>query len=66
MARARHSDAAVQVTVPGVIEAGAELVVKNESDQPVRVVTDAHERLKGARTALMSQLIRHRELPVDP
>jgi hypothetical protein len=46
MARARHSDAAVQVTVPGVIEPGAELVVKNESDQPIRVVADPHERLK--------------------
>jgi hypothetical protein len=34
------------VTVPGVIEPGAELVVKNESDQPIRVVADPHERLK--------------------
>jgi hypothetical protein len=32
MARAWHSTAAVEVTVPGVIEPGAELVVKNESD----------------------------------
>ena len=34
MARARSREAAVQVTVPGVLEPGAELVVKNESDQP--------------------------------
>ena len=46
MARAWHSTAAVEVTVPGVIEPGAELVVKNESDQPIRVVADPHERLK--------------------
>ena len=46
MARARHSDAAVQVTLPSVIEPGAELVVKNESDQPIRVIADPHERLK--------------------
>jgi hypothetical protein len=46
MVRARSGDAAVQVTVPGVIEPGAELVVKNESDQPIRVVADPHERLK--------------------
>jgi hypothetical protein len=44
--RARSGDAAVQVTVPGVIEPGAELVVKNESDEPIRVVADPHERLK--------------------
>jgi len=46
MVRARSGDAAVQVTVPGVIEPGAELVVKNESDQPIRVVADPRERLK--------------------
>ena len=46
MVRARSGDAAVQVTVPGVIETGAELVVKNESDQPIRVIADPHERLK--------------------
>jgi hypothetical protein len=46
MARARSREAAVQVTVPGVIEPGAELVVKNESDHPIRVVADPHERLK--------------------
>jgi len=46
MARAWHSTAAVEVTVPGVIEPGAELVVKNESDQPIRVVADPHETLK--------------------
>jgi hypothetical protein len=34
MACIRHSEAAVEVTVPGVLEPGAELVVKNESDQP--------------------------------
>src|SRR5262249_20267255 len=32
-ARIRHSEAAVEVTVPGVLEPDAELVVKNESDQ---------------------------------
>jgi hypothetical protein len=46
MVRARSGDAAVHVTVPGVIEPGAELVVKNESDQPIRVVADPRERLK--------------------
>ena len=46
MVRARSRAAAVHVTVPGVIEPGAELVVKNESDQPIRVVADPHERLK--------------------
>ena len=46
MVRARSGDAAVQVTLPGVIEPGAELVVKNESDQPIRVVADPRERLK--------------------
>ena len=46
MARDRSTDAAVQVTLPGVIDPGAELVVKNESDQPIRVVTDPHETLK--------------------
>jgi hypothetical protein len=45
MMRARSRDAAVQVTLPGVIEPGAELVVKNESDQPIRVVADPHETL---------------------
>jgi hypothetical protein len=33
------------VTVPGVIEPGAELLVKNESDQPIHVVADPHETL---------------------
>jgi hypothetical protein len=46
MARARHSDVAVEVTVPGVLEPGVELVVKNESDQLIRVVADPHETLK--------------------
>ena len=46
MVRARSRDAGVHVTVRGVIEPGAELVVKNESDQPIRVVADPHERLK--------------------
>ena len=45
MVRARSRDAAVHVTVPGVIEPGAELVVKNESDQPIRVVADPYETL---------------------
>jgi hypothetical protein len=45
MIRARSREAALQVTLPGVIEPGAELVVKNESDQPIRVVTDPHETL---------------------
>jgi hypothetical protein len=45
MMRARSRDAAVQVTLPGVIEPGAELVVKNDSDQPIRVVADPHETL---------------------
>src|SRR6267378_2190902 len=45
MVRARSRDAAVHVTVPGVIKPGAELVVKNESDQPIRVVADPHETL---------------------
>jgi hypothetical protein len=44
MVRAWHS--AVEVTVPGVLEPGAELVVKNESDHPIRIVADPHERLK--------------------
>ena len=46
MVRARSGDAAVQVTLPDLIEPGAELVVKNESDQPIRVVADPRERLK--------------------
>ncbi|SRR5712692_4526223 len=46
MARSRHSEAAVEVTVPGVLEPGTELVVKNETDHPIRVVADPHERLK--------------------
>jgi hypothetical protein len=46
MVRTRSGDAAVHVTVPGVIEPGAELIVKNESDQPIRVVADPRERLK--------------------
>ena len=46
MVRARSHAEAVHVTVPGVIEPGAELVVKNESDQPICVVADPRERLK--------------------
>ena len=46
MVRARSGDAAVQVTVPGVIEPRAELVVKDETDHPIRVVADLPERLK--------------------
>jgi hypothetical protein len=45
IARARSHAAAVHVTVPGVIEPGAERTVKNESDQPIHVVA-ACERLK--------------------
>ena len=55
MVRARSRDAAVHVTVPGVIEPGAELVVKNESDQPIRVVADPHETLT----------LKTRERPMD-
>ena len=55
MMRARSREATVHVTVPGVIEPGAELVVKNESDQPIRVVADPHETLT----------IRTRERPSD-
>jgi hypothetical protein len=46
MTRVRSREAAVQVRVPGVIEPGAELVVKNESDQPIRVIADPRETLK--------------------
>jgi hypothetical protein len=46
MTRARSREATVQVTVPGVIEPGAELLVKNESDQSIRVIADPHETLK--------------------
>jgi hypothetical protein len=46
MVGARSHAEATYVTVPGVIEPGAELVVKNESDHPIRVVADPHERLK--------------------
>ena len=45
MMRAHSREATVHVTVPGVIEPGAELVVKNESDHPIRVVADPHETL---------------------
>jgi hypothetical protein len=45
MMRARSRAAPVHVTVPGVIEPGAELVVKNDSDQPIRLVADPHETL---------------------
>jgi hypothetical protein len=45
MVCARSRAAAVHVTVPSVIEPGAELVVKNESDQPIRVIADPHETL---------------------
>src|SRR5258708_20891611 len=46
MVQARSRAAAVHVTVPGVIEPGAELVVKNESDQPIPAVADPHEPLQ--------------------
>jgi hypothetical protein len=46
MVHTRPRDAAVHVTVPGMIEPGAELVVKNESDQPIRVIADPCETLK--------------------
>jgi hypothetical protein len=36
----------VDVTVPGVLEPGTELVIKNEGDRPMRVVADPHEILK--------------------
>jgi hypothetical protein len=55
MVRARSRAAAVHVTVPGVIEPGAELVVKNESDQPIRVIADPHETL----------ILKTRERPTD-
>ncbi len=55
MMRARSRAAPVHVTVPGVIEPGAELVVKNESDQPIRVVADPHETLT----------LKTRERPID-
>jgi hypothetical protein len=45
MARARSREAAVHVTVPGVIEPGPELVAKNESDHSIRVVADPQETL---------------------
>jgi hypothetical protein len=45
MVGARSHAEAVYVTVPGVIEPGAELVVKNESDQPIHVVADPRETL---------------------
>jgi len=51
MARAWHSTAAVEVTVPGVIEPGSELVVKNESDQPIRVVRRPARNVKRSRPA---------------
>jgi len=37
---------ALEVKLPGVIEPGAEMIIKNESDQPICVVADPHERLK--------------------
>jgi hypothetical protein len=46
MVRARSHAAAVHVTVPGVLEPGAELVVRNETDHPIRVLADPHETLK--------------------
>jgi len=45
MARTQHRAVVVEVTVPGVLKPGAELVVKNESDQPIRVVADPRETL---------------------
>jgi hypothetical protein len=45
MVRARSGEAAVQVTLPGVLEPGTELVVKNETDRPIRVVALPHETL---------------------
>jgi hypothetical protein len=44
MMRSRSRGAAVEVTLPGVIEPGAELVVKNDSNQPIRVVADRTKR----------------------
>jgi hypothetical protein len=46
MVLAMHGDVDLEVKVPGVLEPGAELLIKNESDQPIRVVADPHERLK--------------------
>jgi hypothetical protein len=43
MMRAHSREATLHVTVPGVIEPGAGLVVK--SDHPIRVVADPHETL---------------------
>src|SRR5260370_11775328 len=45
MVRARSRDAIVHVTVPGVIEPGAELVVKNQTDHPIPSVPHPHEPL---------------------
>jgi hypothetical protein len=46
MVHAMHGDVGLEVKVPGLLEPGAELLIKNESDQPIRVVADPHERLK--------------------
>jgi hypothetical protein len=46
MALAGYGNVAVEVTVPGVLEPGAEMTIKNESDHPIRVIADPHERLK--------------------
>jgi hypothetical protein len=46
MVYAMHGDVGLEVKVPGLLEPGAELLIKNESDQPIRVVADPHERLK--------------------
>ena len=45
MERACYGETAVLVTLPGVIEPGTEMTIKNESDQPIRVVADPHETL---------------------
>jgi hypothetical protein len=63
--RARSGDAAVQPTLPGVIEPGAELVIENESDQPKRVVAEGNSDAQDPRPGSMSPTVRHHNLPVD-
>ena len=65
MARARHSDAAAQVTLPSVIEPGAELGVKNDRPSHTRRCRSAR-KAQGARSALMGPMVRHHDLPIDP
>jgi hypothetical protein len=43
---AAEIEGTVDVTVPGVLEPGTELVIKNKGDRPMRVVADPHEMLK--------------------